>query len=103
MKEPIINKIKVETIYSEEVGLYVADFHYRFEKELNMATDHSTGEPSECYAKVTIQYKEPIAPDKLKRWHESRAPLAESVSHFSNEELSYITPISREEYEQYHQ
>lgn len=101
MEESVVTKIKIDTIYSEEIGMYVAEFHYRFEKELGLGINPSTGEPSEIYSKVAIEYKEPIPQDKLKSWHISRAPLSnvEGVNEMTGAELKYIIPISREEYE----
>lgn len=103
MSEDIITKIKVDTIYSDEVGMYVAEFHYRFKKELEMGIDHSTGEPCEVYGKVAIEYMNPVPQEQLKSWHESRAVLKDSLSYMSSDEikdaLPYIIPISREEYE----
>lgn len=95
----MIKKIKIGTIYSEVKGRYVADFHYKFEKELNMATDHSTGEPTDCYGVVSIEYQNPVDDEKLNRWHQSRAPLYNPDHKYTEEELSHIIPISREEYE----
>jgi hypothetical protein len=94
MENPI-HKIQIDRVYSEERGKYRTEFHYRFEKELNMAI----GEPGEVYGKVIVEYENPVSEEKLRFWHESRAPLYESVKNFTPVELSYITPISKEEYE----
>lgn len=74
---------------------YKTAFHYRLEKETNMAIDHETNEPCAAYCKIDLDHNKPV--DFYSKVHKS---YAEILAKQLGVDSKYVVPITKEEYEE---
>lgn len=93
----VVKKVQIDEKLSDEIGEYTTIFYYRFEKETGVGIDHLTGQPCAIHCHIKYEHINPISEESYKIIHE--VELRNQLARESECEPSFITPLSKEQYE----